>query len=99
MSAAPWAPRFPNTQNFIVSTLAKKGLCVTMPADIQNFCQEIPVLHSVVQYNERAYLNPVTKTGPSPSEVKPSKVLLFQKMTMESGQKRPICEHSPLLIV
>lgn len=78
-SAAAWAPQIPNGEYFIVSILAKRGLCATMPAEIRAFCQDMPVLHTAVDYNERAYLNPVTKTGPSPSEVQPSKVLLFRE--------------------
>jgi len=78
-SAAPWAPQIPNSEYFIVSVLAKQGVCATMPAEIQGFCHEIPSMHATVEYAERAYLNPVTKTGPSPSEVKPSKVILLQK--------------------
>jgi len=83
-SAVPWAPHLPNADYFIVSTLATRGLCATMPSDIQDFCHDMPVLHTAGEYAERAYLNPVTKTGPSPSEVKPSKVLLFKKMTKET---------------
>jgi len=88
-SAVPWASQIPNADRFIALIVrSSQNECDEMPADLKPWCYSVS--SSKVGYNERAYLNPVTKTGPDASEMLPTKVIRFIKKTFLG--KGPTCE-------
>lgn len=88
-SAMPWAPQLPKANLFIALIVrSTQEECRELPTDLVKWCDSVS--SEQVAYNERAYLNPLTQTGPDASELLPTKVLKFEKKRGLRGE-RPTC--------
>lgn len=82
-SATPWASSLSEPRHFIaLISRATDGLCNELPADVAKWCtSDTSAKEGLITYNERAYMNLRTATGPDPSELLPSRVLSFRTRT------------------
>jgi len=91
-SAIPWADSLPEADLFTAFTVMQaEEECDDLPADVRAWCFNVMLDEDAsVQYDERAYLNPITSTGPSQDELLPSTVLRF-RLRQSEDTMRPIC--------
>lgn len=97
-SASPWAPRFPDANRFFALIVRStqeecKELQTTLQIteeEVQKWCTNHSDASEPVHYKERAYLSPVTQTGPDACELLPTKVLQFEKKSFQDT--RPTCD-------
>jgi len=96
-SAEPWAPDFNHADVFTVLTLRPTAKeCTEMPSDLEKWCYSVSA--DPVGFDERAYLDPVTKTGPAASDLLRTKVLRFSHHGHAHGNERPNCGPVALLV-